>query len=70
MVRLTLARLYLLDLSQIGQAHVSLAGAGVAWPTGLRVHADNAPSETKNQYCFYWGAWMLDLGLFNQAQLD
>ncbi|CAE7220431.1 hypothetical protein AK812_SmicGene35175 [Symbiodinium microadriaticum] len=48
-------------------AHVSLAGAGVAWPTGLRVHADNAPSETKNQYCFYWGAWMLDLGLFNQV---
>ena len=36
---------------------------GVQFPVGLRVHADNAPSEMKNQLAMKFGSWLLHLNV-------
>lgn len=57
-----------LDLSLISDALLTsydrVHAAGRQFPKGLRVHADNATSETKNQVAFKMGAFLLHLDLF------
>ena len=40
------------------------ADSGIPFPKGLRIHADNAPSETKNQLAFKTGAWLVHMAIY------
>ena len=58
-----------LDISLISDAMLlcynRLHAAGLQFPKGLRVHADNCTSETKNQVAFKAGAFMICQGFFD-----
>ena len=58
-----------LDISLISDAMLlcynRLHAAGLQFPKGLRVHADNCTSETKNQVAFKAGAFMISQGFFD-----
>lgn len=51
----------------MSQAVTTLRSRGVPLPRNLRVHADNATSETRNQTAFKWGAVMAYRSMLSQV---